>query len=468
MKHVINGIEDLTLDLYEDVTRNGGTVEISDALKDKLNARRQEFLTYVFENRQLSLYGITTKQGVGAKVVLTDEQLSEFGERLPGYGSSFGEDFPEDFKRGAILSRAVDFLYGSNCPRAEIVERLFAMLDRDKLPHVPMRGNGDPGDIIPCGAMFAEEFNGTLQLGEGMGLINGSPFSTNSLCDAYMRTKNLPEVLEKVYALAAFAAGAPEMHYNKNLSKHWDDQYITATMDSISAHLDGTWGDEHLFYQAPCCFRSTQRVLGWFRRSVDSTKSFAEKTLQQPVNNPMFVGADEVPEFGAILSNGGWHSAYAGPVLDALTRSIADTATMFAMVNNRLCEIPGGILELESEQQISAHCMVVAGWVEEARTSATNTLTTMCNSGHTDTSTPDTLAWRKTAEAAQALEYVATIVALQAATLIELKGLKCGNPVLADLQKKIIEIVPIDTSAQYFIPKNEAIYRLLFGKESKM
>ena len=61
-----------------------------------------------------------------------------------------------------------------------------------------------------------------------------------------------------------------------------------------------------------------------------------------------------------------------------------------------------------------------------------------------------------------------TIVALQAATLIELKGLECGNPVLADLQKKIIEIVPIYTSAQYFIPMNEAIYRLLFGKESKM
>ena len=464
MKHVINGLEDLTLDLYEDVTRHGGTVEISPELAKQLDDQRAKFLDFVKNNRQMSLYGITTKQGIGAKKVLDDDELSEFGERLPGYGGSFGESFPEEFIRGAVLTRTVDYLAGTNCPRSETVQRIYNMLDRETMPPVPMKGNGDPGDIIPCGALFADEFNGTLQLGEGMCLINGSPFSTNALCDAYIRVKDLADPLERIDALAAFAAGAPEMHYNHNLGEMWDDEFIAASLANISHYLEGTWeGTSHLFYQAPCTFRSTQRVLGWLRRTIQSTHDFAEKTLHQPVNNPMFIGPEKEPPYGRVLSNGGWHSAYAGPVLDALTRSLADTATMLAMTNNRICEIPGGLLETESEQQVSAMCMVACGWVEEARAAATNTLTSMCNSGHTDTGTPDTQAWRKVKDAEEALECVATILACSSASLVARKGMQIANPELAEFQAGIIERLPVGTSPQFFRMCVAKVREYIFG-----
>lgn len=451
MNHVINSLDDVTLDLYEDVTRHGGTIELSPELAKQIDEQRSKFLKYVIENRQMSLYGITTKQGIGAKKILTEDELAEFGERLPGYGGSFGQSFPQEFIRGAVLTRTIDYLAGTNCPRSETVQRVYDMLKRDEMPPVPMKGNGDPGDIIPCGALFADEFNGSLQLGEGMALINGSPFSTNAICDAYMRVKNLSDPIEKVFALAYFAAGAPEMHIDAKLAEHWDDEFMAASMGNIAHYLDGTWNNtEHLFYQAPCCFRSTQRVTGWLRRTIDSTKYFANKTLHQPVNNPMFVGPEEVEPYGRVMSNGGWHSAYAGPVLDALTRSLADTATMFAMVNNRLCEIPGGLQETEPEQFVSAMCMVACGWVEEARSVANNTLTSMCNSGHTDTGTPDTLAWHKVTQAEEALECVVTIVACEAANLIGLKGLEIANPELKAFYEGVIERIPLHTIPQYF------------------
>lgn len=451
MNHIINSLDDLTLDLYEDVTRKGGTIELSPKLAKKIDENRRDFLNFVKNNRQMSLYGITTKQGIGAKKVLTDEELEEFGERLPGYGGSFGASFPDEFIRGAVITRTVDYLAGTNCPRSETVQRVYDMLKRDKMPPVPMKGNGDPGDIIPCGALFADEFNGTLKLGEGMSLINGSPFSTNALCDAYIQVKDLPAKLEKIDALAAVAAAAPEMHYNHNLADRWDDEYIAATFENMGRLLEGTWDDtNHLFYQAPCTFRSTQRVLGWLRRTVASTGEFAQKALHQPVNNPMFIDSATEPPYGRVLSNGGWHSAYAGPVLDALTRSLADTATMLAMTNNRICEIPGGLLEVEPEQQISAMCMVACGWVEEARNCATNTLTSMCNSGHTDTGTPDTLAWRKVVDCKEALECVATILAISSASLIGRKEIHVGNSELNEFKDGILERIPLGTIPQYF------------------
>ena len=158
MNHVINSLDDVTLDLYEDVTRHGGTIELSPELAKQIDEQRSKFLKYVIENRQMSLYGITTKQGIGAKKILTEDELAEFGERLPGYGGSFGESFPQEFIRGAVLTRTIDYLAGTNCPRSETVQRVYDMLKRDEMPPVPMKGNGDPGDIIPCGALFADEF----------------------------------------------------------------------------------------------------------------------------------------------------------------------------------------------------------------------------------------------------------------------------------------------------------------------
>ena len=112
MNHIINSLDDLTLDLYEDVTRKGGTIELSPELAKKIDENRRDFLNFVKNNRQMSLYGITTKQGIGAKKVLTDEELEEFGERLPGYGGSFGASFPDEFIRGAVITRTVDYLDG--------------------------------------------------------------------------------------------------------------------------------------------------------------------------------------------------------------------------------------------------------------------------------------------------------------------------------------------------------------------
>ena len=37
MQHVINSLDDVTLDLYEDVTRHGGTVELSSDLAKRID-----------------------------------------------------------------------------------------------------------------------------------------------------------------------------------------------------------------------------------------------------------------------------------------------------------------------------------------------------------------------------------------------------------------------------------------------
>jgi histidine ammonia-lyase len=59
-------------------------------------------------------------------------------------------------------------------PAGRQVRRLVALLD-GPLPAVPRDGHGEAGDISALAHLFRPAFEGTLELGEGMALINGSP-----------------------------------------------------------------------------------------------------------------------------------------------------------------------------------------------------------------------------------------------------------------------------------------------------
>lgn len=145
-----------------------------------------------------------------------------------------------------------------------------------------------------------------------------------------------------------------------------------------------------------------------------------------------------------MLSNGGYHSPYASPALDSLTRSYADVIQMLAALTNQVMEMPGGLLGLEPESEVSTLYDVTTGWAEEARASATPSLISLGNGGQTDTSTLDLLAWRKSSEAAQALESASTLLAVSAAHLAVRKNVNATGE-LADFHQEILGAFPLGT-----------------------
>lgn len=449
MHHVISGIEDVTLDLFDDVTRRNATAELSPQLAGKIDMRRGQFLDFVQGNRNSHLYGITTRHHVGAKHVLDADGYDEFASRLPASGSTFGEKLPDRLVRGIVVARLADYINGTGCLRSSTVARILDLLTRQELPKVPARGNGEPGDIIPLGYLFREVFNGSLEVGEGMAMINGSPVAAAALADAAVGSRGYVKTLELTFALAAFAVSAPLQHFDKQFESLWHDQYLAESVRNIRGYLEGAEGVEYLAYQAPVSFRSMPRVLGWFRRTVNTLEELASTALRTSSNNPAFIGPEEAPPFGAVLSNGGYHSPYASPALDMLTRSYADVTQMLAALTNQVMEMPGGLLSLEPESEVSTLYHVTTGWAEEARAAATPSLISLGNGGQTDTGTLDLLAWRKSKEASQALEAACTVLAVSAAHTAERKNVKAAGE-LATFQEEILKVFPLGTKPVEF------------------
>lgn len=464
MHRLISSIEDISLDLFDDVTRRNATAELSPQLAEKIDTRRGQFLDYVAGNRNAHLYGITTRHHVGAKHVLDADGYDEFASRLPASGASFGERLPERLVRGIVISRLADYINGTGCLRSATVARILDLLERPELPKLPLRGNGEPGDIIPLGYLFRELFNGSLEVGEGMAMINGSPVAAAALADAAVGSRNYAKTLELTFALAAFAVSAPLQHFDEKFESLWNDPFIAETVSNIRGYLEGGEGVEFLAYQAPVSFRSMPRVLGWFRRTQSTVEELASSALRTSSNNPAFVGPDEVPPFGAVLSNGGYHSPYASPALDSLTRSYADVTQMLAALTNQVMEISGGLLSLEPESEVSTLYHVTTGWAEEARAAATVSLISLGNGGQTDTSTLDLLAWRKSNEAAQALEAASTVLAVAAAHTVARKNIKAAGE-LASFQEDILRVFPVGTKPLEFDARLSEVQALIHQTE---
>ncbi|RZL83580.1 MAG: hypothetical protein EOP32_06955 [Rhodococcus sp. (in: high G+C Gram-positive bacteria)] len=459
MTVAIDSSADLTLDTIARVAWGGEKCVISDRTLAEISSRRDEFLAFVEANADKHLYGITTKHHIGAKSVLGAEGRAEFATRLPSTPATVGALLPERVVRIIVLARLADVLNGTACLRVETVQRLLAMLESD-LPPVPARGNGEPGDIIPLGHLFRSHFDRTLELGEGMALINGSPVAAAALSDAALAGRHRVTVMEHAMALAAAAINAPFAHYAPELDAAWRDEHQEEALHNIRRLIDTEDHSGELPYQAPVSFRSGPRVIGWVRRAQAGAEECAEIALSASSNNPIFVGPAIHPPFGTILSNGGYHNPLVAPSLDSLARAWADVCQLVTAQVNRIVEDPKGLVATEPESQVSLFYMSSAGWAEEARAAATTSLIGLGGAGQTDTGTPDLLAWRKAVDAGAALDINLALLAIVSAHTLARKG-QAVPPRLAELNHQILQRFPVGTAPVEFGTRLQDVVDLL-------
>lgn len=176
---------DLTPDVVRRVAWQGEEVVLSPAAVSAVGRRRAEFVAFVEAHHGRHLYGITTRHHGGAKQVLDADARAEYARRLPSTPASTGTGFPERVVRAVLLARLADVLNGTAAVRPETATALAGMLG-GPMPYVPERGHGEPGNIIALGHLFRSRFDGTLEIGEGMSLINGAPVAAAVLTDAVL------------------------------------------------------------------------------------------------------------------------------------------------------------------------------------------------------------------------------------------------------------------------------------------
>lgn len=437
---------------------DGESLRLGEQAIAAIAERRQEFLDFVDGNLDRRLYGITTRHHTGAKTVLDAEARDEYSSRLPTIPATVGDPLPERVTRMIVVARLADVLNGTACLRVETAKRMTGMLD-SPLPSVPDRGHGEPGDIIALSHLFRAEFDGTLELGEGMAIVNGSPVAVAVLCDTALAGRRRLPAVGYTLALAAAAAEAPQTHYSAHLDDAWKDPFQAAALTELRRLLEGRDGAQRA-YQAPVSFRSAPRVLGSALRCQASVEDVARLALPASSNNPIFVGAHVEPPLGEIVSNGGYHSAVASPAMDAAARSWADLCQLVTAQVNQLVEAPTGLVALEPEPQIALFYMTSAGWAEEARAAATPTLTSIAAAGQTDTGTLDVLAWRKAQDAGNALDQNLTLLAVVAAHTLARQE-RTATPALRDFCDGILERFPVGARPVEYGPRLAAVTELL-------
>ena len=452
MTVVVNRRADFTLDNFRRVAFAGEDVEIGPVACDAIDAARRGFLALLDSDRTAFIYGTTTRPGIEVATAVPPDQQREYARLFrteSGYGFG-GGCHAEQVVRGMVFARLADFVEGHARVRPEFAERVAALL-RTPLPCVPLDGQAGPGEVLPM--LLLAGWMGDLEFeeGEGMALVNGSPYSTAVLADSAVRARNRLAQAEALFALSADAFRAPLEAYDEALEDLWADEYQVEALRALRAHLADAEVSGRLSHQAPVSFRILPRLLGEARRAVAEAERAAAAALRSVSLNPVYFPPGPHHPLGRIASNGGFHNPTAPPVLQSLSSCWAELA--LAAERQIECFHRGsayGLPHLLSPPgyrgaiggPTSLFGWAVTGYVEAARAAAAPALMpAVVVDSQNDLSTATPLAHQKELRAAEAFGGVQAILALVASQALFATGREPAPP-LTDLVAGIRSVFP--------------------------
>ncbi len=452
MTVVVNRRADFTLDNFRRVAFGQEDVEIGPVAREAMAAARRGFLALLDSDRTAFIYGITTRPGVEVATAVAPEQQREYARRFraeSGYGFG-GGCHSGQVVRGMVFARLVDYVEGHGKVRPEFAERVAALL-RAPLPCVPLDGQAGPGEVLPMLPLGGWMGDFEFEEGEGLALVNGSPYSTAVLADTAVRARNRLAQAEALFALSADAFRAPLEAYDEALDDLWADQYQVEALRALRAHLAGAEAAGRLSHQAPVSFRILPRLFGEARRAVAEAERAAAVALRSVSVNPVYFLPGPGQPFGRMASNGGFHNAAACPALQSLSSCWAELA--LAAERHIECFHRGatyGLPPLLSAPgyrpaiggPVNLFGWTATGYVEAARAAAAPTLMpAVVVDAQNDLSSATSLAHGKERDAAYAFGGVQAILAIVASQALFVTGRQPAPP-LQDLVAGIRSVFP--------------------------
>lgn len=440
--HRLQSRSDITVDLIEAVAWRGDGVQITPAATALMDRCRQTFEELVAERTardpQALIYGVTSAPGDFAATAL-DPQAADARPTQLWTAMSFGEPLPDRVVRAIIVARLANFLGGHAAVRGLVAHAVAEMLGAESLPAVPSQGNGGSGEILPLGCLFFDlSTRLALSAKERMALINGSPCAAALIADVALAARRRSELVESVFALVADVAGAPDEHYAAELEPLWEDEHEAAALRSLRARLDGSTRVRQR-HQAAVSLRILPRVLGAARRAQAVAERAAGTSLRSVTDNPVYLPPDEQHPLGAVLSNGGYHNAQAGPAIDGVATAEADLCQLAQRLSDHLFQNPATAPLIAAEEwKVRPLHMVVTGWAEEARAAAGPTLLSLGAFGQNDVPILPFLAWRKSTAVGGCLDACLAVLGILASQALYVSGREPParlRPLLAEIRR---------------------------------
>ena len=363
-QHILLGDAPLQISDVVAVARHGAAVTLSDRAIERMTRSRKVVESLAGDTNPH--YGISTGFGALANVQIPAEKRRQLQRSLVrSHAAGSGAEVEREVVRALMLLRLNTLASGHTGARLETAQAYVDVLNAGITPVVHEYGSlGCSGDLSPlahCALTIMGEGNArdehgelhpsgdllakhgitpiVLEEKEGLALINGTDGMLGMLCLALTDIAALTRVAD--IAAAASVEGlrgtdavfAPELHV---IRPHEGQGNSAANMHRIleessliSRAQEGSFSRVQDAYSLRC----SPQVHGAVRDTAAHASRVAETELRSAVDNPV------VLDDGRVESNGNFHGAPVGYVLDFLAIAVADLASISERRTDRFLDV---------------------------------------------------------------------------------------------------------------------------------
>ncbi|HSG29891.1 MAG TPA: aromatic amino acid ammonia-lyase [Candidatus Krumholzibacterium sp.] len=348
----------LTIEKLVAVARHHEKVELSPESVERIR-RCRAMLEQKIEAHEI-MYGVNTGIGEFSEVVLDDDQIKDFQKYLIyNHAAGIGDPAPEEYVRGAMVSRANVHAHGNSGSRLEITQTLIEMLNRGVTPFVCQKGSvGACGDLAPMSQiallMMGEGkayYKGELLDGrealdragipvpgllarDGLATINGSNLLTAMSAimlydtDRWLKQAEIAAAMSLEALKANMKPYSPQLHEIRGFK---GAQRCAAAIRKLVEGGDLVEGRIKCKVQDAYSMRSTPQVIGAAHDALQYARSQVEIELNGVGDNPIFF-----PEENLQLSGANFQGTPVSLPMDMIGMAVTMVSVMSERRMNRL------------------------------------------------------------------------------------------------------------------------------------
>jgi histidine ammonia-lyase len=361
---VVVGVGPVTFDEVVRVARDGAAVGLSDESLDAIAKSRARIEQLA--NNPKPVYGVSTGFGALATRHIPQELRTQLQRSLiRSHAAGSGPEVEREVVRAMMLLRLSTLATGRTGVRPEVAQTYAAMLSAGLTPVVYEYGSlGCSGDLAPLahvalsvigdgsvrtadGELLASaealERHGiepvVLAEKEGLALINGTDGMLGMLVLAMADIAHLLDVADLTAAMSVEALLGTDRVFAADLQAlrpHPGQATSAARMTALlegSAIMASHRGPDCNRVQDAYSLRCAPQVHGAARDTLAHAELVADRELASAIDNPVVL-AD-----GRVESNGNFHGAPIGYVLDFLAICVADVASIAERRTDRMLDV---------------------------------------------------------------------------------------------------------------------------------
>jgi histidine ammonia-lyase len=382
--------ESLTIEQLVRIARDPSVRVARDPRTAERVARSEKLIADIVKNYRASWkngsapreYGVTTGFGEFKDKPIAPDDLEQLQRNLllshsVGVGENANSDdlanyFPRDVVRGALATRLNAFLKGHSGVRQKLVDIVEAMLNRNIVPLVPIRGSvGASGDLCPLSHLFAVLLGSGRFYGEedrirpatdlpevlgftanemlptfkeGLALVNGANFSASMLALAVYDAQRIADTADACAAMTLEAiigcarALDPKVHEERGQEGQIESATRIRSLIASSKLVDAAGAVQDAY-----SIRCAPQVHGAARDTIRFVQGIAKRELNAATDNPLFFPEQGEPydvEFSAnwpewyrgdqrvAYSAGNFHGEPLAMAADFLAIAVAELANI--------------------------------------------------------------------------------------------------------------------------------------------